>query len=183
MAEGGYKIRNAGGIHFVTFAVVEWVDVFSRKEYKDVLIESLAFCQEKKGLVLYGWCIMSNHVHFMASAQNNNLSDILRDFKKYTSTQIVSSILKNQQESRKDWMMNIFEKAGRENSRNTGHQFWRQDNHPIECFSPDFTRQKMDYLHNNPVAAGIVFNPEDYVYSSAGDYAGRKGLLKVELLF
>ena len=183
MAEAGYKIRNTEGIHFITFAVAEWVDVFTRREYKDLLVESLAFCQEKKGLILYAWCIMSNHVHFMASAREHNLSDILRDFKKYTSTKVTSAIIKNPQESRKDWMVDIFKKAGKENSRNTVYQFWRQDNHPIECFSYDFTKQKLNYIHNNPVAAGIVFNPEDYLYSSATDYAGRKGFLKVDLLF
>jgi len=183
MAEAGYKIRNAEGIHFVTFAVVDWVDAFTRREYKDMLVESLSFCQENKGLILYGWCIMPNHVHFMASARDKNLSDILRDFKKYTSTQITSAILKNTQESRRNWMIDIFGKAGKENSRNTSYQFWRQDNHPIECFSFDFTKQKLDYIHNNPVEAGIVYNAEDYVYSSAGDYVGKKGLLKVELLF
>ena len=80
-------------------------------------------------------------------------------------------------------MIDIFKNAGKENSRNTVYQFWRQDNHPIECFSFDFTKQKLDYIHNNPVAAGIVFNPEYYLYSSATDYTGRKGLLKVDLLF
>ena len=176
MAEGGYKIRNVEGIHFITFAVVEWVDVFTRSEYKDILVESLSFCQEKKGLILYCWCIMSNHVHFMASAQNKNLSDILRDFKKFTSTQITTAILKNPQESRKNWMVDIFRNAAKENSRNTGYQFWRQDNHPIECFSFDFTKQKLDYIHNNPVAAGIVFNPEDYLYSSANEFSAIKVL-------
>ena len=58
MAQAGYKIRNIEGIHFITFAVVEWVDVFTRVEYKNMLVESLAFCQDKKGLILYGWCII-----------------------------------------------------------------------------------------------------------------------------
>ena len=99
-----------------------------------MLVESLAFCQEEKGLILYGWCIMSNHIHFMASARDNNLSDILRDFKKYNGSKVTSAISKNPQESRKDWMIDIFKNAGKENSRNTVYQFWRQDNHPIECF-------------------------------------------------
>jgi len=76
MGEGGYKIRNPEGIYFVTFAVVEWVDVFTRREYKDILVESLKYCQDQKGLILYGWVIMSNHVHFMASAADGNLSDV-----------------------------------------------------------------------------------------------------------
>jgi len=88
MSEGGYKIRNKKEIHFITFAVVEWLDVFTRKEYRDILLESLRFCQKEKGLLLHGWCIMSNHVHLIASARNENLSDILRDFKKFTSKKL-----------------------------------------------------------------------------------------------
>jgi putative transposase len=81
MPEGGYKIRNAEGVHFVTFAVVEWVDVFTRKEYRDILLESIVYCQKEKGLLLHACCIMSNRVHLVISAANNNPSDVLRDFK------------------------------------------------------------------------------------------------------
>ncbi len=183
MSEGGYKIRNAEGIYFLSFAVVGWVDVFSRQQYRDELLESLKFCQQKKGLRLHAWCIMSNHIHLIAAAQNNDLSDILRDFKKFTSTSLLTSIQNNVQESRKEWMLKVFSDAGKANPRNSTHQFWQQDNHPIECFSYEFTRQKLDYLHNNPVSAGIVDSPENYIYSSARDYYGKPGLLKVELLF
>ena len=80
MSEGGYKIRNQAAIHFITFAVVSWIDVFTRKDYRDILLDSIRFCQREKGLVVYSWCIMSNHVHLIVSARNNNLSDVLRDF-------------------------------------------------------------------------------------------------------
>jgi len=80
MSDGGYKIRNQKEIHFVSFAIVEWIDVFTRKEYRDILVDSIRFCQESKGLLLHAWCVMSNHVHLIASAKNENLSDILRDF-------------------------------------------------------------------------------------------------------
>ena len=92
MSIGGYKIRNKEEIHFITFAVVEWIDVFTRKQYRDILLESIRYCQNEKGLILYAWCIMSNHVHLMAAAKDNNLSDILRDFKKFTSKQIIAAI-------------------------------------------------------------------------------------------
>ncbi|MCC7402180.1 MAG: transposase, partial [Chitinophagaceae bacterium] len=105
MSNGGYKIRNKEGIHFITFAVVEWMDVFTRKEYRDILLDSVRYCQKEKGLVLYAWCIMSNHVHFIVSAENNDTSEILRDFKKFTSKQIIAAIEKNEQESRKAWML------------------------------------------------------------------------------
>lgn len=170
MSIGGYKIRNQQAIHFITFAVVEWVDVFTRKAYRDILIESLRYCQQQKGLWLHAWCIMSNHVHLLASAKEGNLSDILRDFKKFTAKQVIAAIQANNGESRKDWMLRIFQQAGEANSRNKCFQFWQQDNGPKECFSPAFTAQKIDYIHNNPVAAGLVAKPEDYLYSSAGSY-------------
>jgi putative transposase len=183
MGEGGYKIRNEAGIHFVTFAVVEWVDVFTRKEYRDIVLDSIRYCQKEKGLLLHGWCLMSNHIHLVVSAKEQNTSDILRDFKKFTSKQIVQAIISNAQESRKEWMLRIFEQAGTENSRNTKYQFWRQDNQPKELFSERFSYQKMEYIHRNPVEGGIVDKAEDYLHSSARDYYGTgKGLLDIVLL-
>jgi len=85
--DGGYKIRNQEAIHFITFSVAEGVDVFTRKDYRDIVLNSLKFCQPKKGLLLHCWCIMSNHLHLIISAKDKNLSDVLRDFKKYTSKQ------------------------------------------------------------------------------------------------
>jgi REP element-mobilizing transposase RayT len=184
MSEGGYKIRNKEGIHFITFAVVEWVDVFTRKEYKDILIESLKHCQKERGLQIYSWCIMSNHVHLVISAIQNDTSEILRDFKKFTSKEIIKAITAHPGESRKEWMLEIFKKEGAANSRNVTYQFWRQDNQPKELFSSNFTNQKLEYIHNNPVEAGIVEKAEEYIYSSARDYYEGKsvGLLEIEFL-
>jgi putative transposase len=184
MSDGGYKIRNKKEVHFLTFTVVEWVDVFTRKDYCEITLNSIKHCQQEKGLVLHAWCIMSNHLHLIASARNHNLSDILRDFKKFTSKQIISAIENNEHESRKDWMLKIFSEQGQNNSRNKNYQFWRQDNQPQELYSPKFVFQKINYIHNNPVVAGIVEKPEHYLYSSAKDYFETKkcGLLDVSFL-
>src|SRR5687767_15447396 len=117
MIDGGYKIRNKAATHFVTFAVVVpiaigRVDVFIRKEYRDILIDSIKYCQANKGLLMHCWCIMSNHVHMISSAINNDLSDILRDFKKFTSKEIVKAIKNNKHESRREWMLKIFKESG-----------------------------------------------------------------------
>ena len=163
---------------------MEWVDVFTRKDYRDILLDSIRYCQNEKGLLLHGWCIMSNHVHLAVSAKNNNLSNVLRDFKKFTSKQIIKVIQNNQYESRKDWMLTIFKNAGEANSRNSEFQFWRQDNQPMEIYSPKFVFQKLSYIHNNPVEAGLVEKPEHYLYSSAKDYFQTKkcGLLDIVFL-
>jgi len=184
MGEDGYKIRNQAAIHFIPFAVVEWVDVFTRKDYRDIVLESIRFCQLEKGMLLHSWCIMSNHLHLIISAKNEDLSDVLRDFKKFTSKQIISAIEANKQESRREWMLRIFKEAGEKNSRNSEYQFWRQDNQPMELCSAAFIFQKMNYIHNNAVEAGIVEKAEDYLYSSARDYKLTKkcGLLDVVFL-
>ena len=169
----GYKIRDESATHFVTFTVVDWVDAFSRRIYKDVLVDSLRFCQNKKGLVVNAYVIMTNHAHLILSARDGNLSDIIRDLKKYTSRVIIETI-KNEPESRKTWMLHQFAYHASKHSRNDQYQFWTHDNHPEEVFTEDFFRQKLRYIHENPVRAGYVFRPEDYIYSSAAQYSGLK---------
>ncbi len=178
-----YKINDDQKLYFLTFAVVRWVDVFTRAAYKDILIESLRYCQENKGLELYAFCIMPNHVHLIARAsEGKKLSGILRDLKKFTANTIMEAINSNSQESRKDWMLWLFKDEGKHNSNNTHNQFWQQENHPIVLDSNALIDQKLAYIHQNPVRAGICYAPEDYIYSSAGQYAGSETILPVILL-
>jgi len=178
----GYKIRDESATHFVTFTVVGWIDVFSRKIYKDILVDSLKYCQTHKGLVINAYVIMTNHAHLIVSAEGGNLSSIIRDLKKHTSRVIVERI-QNDSESRKSWMLHQFSYYASKHSRNDHHQFWTHENHPEELFTTAFFRQKLDYIHQNPVRAGIVFRPEDYVYSSAAQYTGLKDyVLEVTLV-
>ena len=178
-----YKINDHGAPHFITFAVVEWVDALSRPAYKDIVMESLKFCSESKGLLLYAYVIMNNHVHLIAAAQEGyNLPGILRDLKKYTSKMLLDKIKNNQQESRRKWMLWLFTSAGKRNSNNTHYQFWQQDNRPIELSTNEMMDQRLGYIHDNPVKEGLVYEPGHYIYSSALDYSGGKGLLKIELL-
>ncbi|PZR27142.1 MAG: transposase [Citrobacter freundii] len=184
MLIGGYKIRNQAAPHFLTLTVVEWVDVFTRELYRSILLDSLRHCQQYKGLRLHAWCLMSNHFHIVAAAKNKDLSDVLRDFKKFTANRLLKAIRDNQKESRRKWMLQIFAEHGNVNLRNCEYQFWRQDNHPEELYSGPFAFQKIDYIHNNPVEAGIVSQPWEYLYNSARDYHyGKKcGLLDVDFL-
>lgn len=94
-----YTIKDQSALHFLTFTVHQWADVFTRSIYTDKVIDSLKFCQKEKGLEIYGWVIMINHMHLIARAKNENLSDIIRDFKKFTSKAIYQSIKDNPQES------------------------------------------------------------------------------------
>jgi REP element-mobilizing transposase RayT len=178
-----YKFHNPEGIYFITYSVVEWIDVFTRPVYKDIIVESLKYAQQSKGLIIHAWVIMSNHIHLIASAEeNHSLSDILRDHKKYTAKQIIKEIQENPEESRKNWMLWLFASHGNRNPNNKEYQFWQQDNHPIELDTTEMMNQRLEYLHYNPVKAGLVFEPEEYPYSSAIDYADGKGILKIVLL-
>jgi putative transposase len=177
-----YKIRNQEKIYFVSFAVINWIDVFVRNDYKNIIIESLQYCQKNKGLEIYAWCIMTSHVHLIIGTVNNPMENILRDLKSFTSTKLRKAIEDNMQESRKEWMLWMMKRAGSKNSNNTDFQFWQQNNHPIELWDNYMMQQKLDYIHNNPVEAGFVDEPEFYLYSSARDYTDEKGLLDIKLI-
>ena len=190
-----YKITNPNGMYFFTMTVVDWVpacadrDVFTRKIYSDTMLDSIRFCQKDKGLIVHAYVIMPSHVHMIASAQNGyDLSATIRDMKKFTSQTIVKQI-QNENESRKEWMLYRFEYAGKFLNRIKNYKFWQDGNQPKECFSMEFLKQKVEYIHFNPcltdrqaVEAGIVYEPWQYVYSSAGDYAGIKGLIDLVMI-
>ena len=178
-----YKFCNPGGVYFVSFAVVEWIDVFTRNEYKDIVLDSLRYCQQEKGMEIYAWCVMSNHIHLLfRSIKEEKPELILGSFKRFTSKAIVAAIKENPQESRKEWLLKQFEEAGRKSSNVKQYQLWRHDNKPIEVWSNKVIDEKLNYIHNNPVEEGLVFKAEQYVYSSAIDYAGKKGLLDVNII-
>jgi len=173
---------HTGYLYFLTLTVLDWVDVFTRPVYRHILIDSLEYCQLHKGLELYAWCLMSNHLHLIAGAKDgHNLSDILRDFKKFSSKAIVKAI-QVENESRKDWMLNRFAYAATNDVKTKNYKFWQDGNEAKELHTNEFIDQKLQYIHQNPVAAEIVAEPEHYLYSSALNYAGQPGLLDVILL-
>ena len=180
----GYVIRDQFATHFLTFTVCGWIDLFTRKVYRDIVIDSFRFAQQNGQLILNAYVIMSNHVHLIARAndkQKKSLSDIVRDFKKYTH-HVMMPIIESEAESRRQWMVHQFNYYGRINPNNEIKQIWVNDSHPEECYSYEFTKTKLDYIHENPVRAGIVQRPEDYIYSSASNYILGKGIIDMEYI-
>ena len=169
---------HSDGTYFLTLTIVDWVDIFTRPVYKKIIVDSLTYCQENKGLDLFAWVLMTNHLHLIARTRDEHtISDFLRDFKKFTSKKI-SSTVENEPESRKDWISyRLKYHVNFDEKRN--FQVWKEGNEAKEIISNSFLDQKIDYIHQNPVKAGIVFEPEHYVFSSAIDYAGGKGLLNI----
>lgn len=171
------KFHNKEGLYFVSFASVYWIDVFTRTIYFQEVIKSLKYCQEQKGMEIYAWCIMTNHVHLIFRAKEDNPSELMRSLKTYTSNTLQKVIAENEQESRKEWLLWMMEQAAKKSSNVKHKQLWRQDNKPIELWTEKVTYHKVDYIHDNPVEAGFVDCPEHWQFSSARDFAGQKGLL------
>ncbi len=177
-----YKIRDQNKLYFISFATINWIDVFIRPEYKDIVVESFKYCIANKGLEIYAWCIMTSHVHLIIGTHNVKMEDIIRDVKRHTSKAVLKAISAHPQESRKEWMLWMFGRAGKQNPNNETYQFWQQHNHPIELWSNEIMDQKLDYIHNNPVVARIVDEPWEYIYSSSRDYTGKKGLIDIKFI-
>ena len=182
MSADNYFIKDQNSVYYLTFTIVDWVDVFTCKEYKMVIADSLNFCIENKGLEVFAWCLMSNHLHLVCRAiEDSQISDIIRDFKKFTAKTILDKI-KTEPENRRDWMLYRFEFAGKFDSRISKYRFWQDTNHAIQLDNNLMIDQRINYTHDNPVRAMIVGKQEDYLYSSARDYSGEKGLVKVQIV-
>jgi putative transposase len=123
--------------------------------------------------------MMTSHVHMIIGSEKDKLEDIVRDMKKHTSLELKAAIKNNNQESRKEWIIWMMERAGKKNGNNKDWQFWQQHNNPIEIKDQEMFDKTLDYIHQNPVVAGFVTRQEDWKYSSAKDFCGMKGLVEL----
>jgi REP element-mobilizing transposase RayT len=177
----GYKIRHQASTYFLTFTVEGWTDLFSRKIYRDIILDSFLFCRKNKNLQIHAFVIMSNHIHVIWTAKNNNLSDIIRDFKTYTSKTFIKTI-KEETESRRDWLLYMFKYYAQGTNANKDFKIWTNDNHPEAIYTQEFFYQKLHYIHLNPVRAGIVKRETDYIYSSATNYASLDSIISIDFI-
>ena len=161
-------------MYFVTFAVNSWIVLFDKRDNAMIVVDNLRYCQNKKGLLIYAWCLMPNHVHMVIQANGKqSLPEILRDFKSYTSKKLIERFKKvNNIRSRHH--LSFFRKEVK-----SGYRLWQNHNKPIELWSNHVIDQKINYIHNNPVKAGLVERQTDYELSSAKAFAGENGLLEV----
>lgn len=172
-----YKFRDDDQLYFVTFTVTNWVDLFIRNEYKDIVLASIRYCQQQKDLEVHAWCLMTSHMHMIIGTKGNPLSNIMRDLKRHSSEMLHKAIEKSNMESRREWLLEMFERVGKEH--NNKFQLWQPESHPIELTTAEMADQKLNYTHYNPVEAGFVAREEDWIYSSAIDYNGGKGILEI----
>ena len=178
MQQGVKQNIKKNSSYYLTLTVVGWVDVFTRNNHKDALIDSLRYCIKNKGLNVYAYCLMSNHLHMVVNCNEPfQLKDVVRDFKRHTVKTIIGQII-NAPESRREWMLREFAAEGDKNARNKTYKFWQSGNHAIELFTEKFVWEKINYIHNNPVKEKFVKNPQEWLYSSASNYWYGEGLLE-----
>ncbi len=181
MSGSKYLITDKHAPYFITCTVIHWIDLFTRKDYRDVIVDSLQYCIKNKHIEIYAWVIMSNHIHLVAQCHPpGNMSEFLRDFKKFTSKKFIET-MDSINDSRREWLLDKFSFEAKRTRRAEKYKIWKDDNHPINLTDIDIL-EKINYVHDNPVKAGLVDDSEDYVYSSAKDYCGKRGLIAVKVV-
>lgn len=172
-----YRIHDSGSAHFVTSTIVEWIPVFTEKAYCDVVTASLAFCRKEKGLRLYAYAVLDNHLHLLV--ESTDLGQVLQSFKRHTARKI----LQLAEQTRRSWLLNQFSHYKARHKRQSEHQVWQEGFHPKQIQSREMLAQKVHYIHENPVRRGYVDAPEHWRYSSARNYIlNDHSVLEIDLL-
>ncbi len=170
--------------YFITFNTVDWVDVFIRPVYKQVVVHTLNHFIDNKGLIVNAWCLMTNHLHMMIQAREGYvIAEIEKEFKSFTTTKVLEAI-DTEPEARKDWMMKRFENFSNLMGLMKKYHVWQSSSSPafIDLRKTDTLIEQFSFIHDNPVRDRFVDTAADYPYSSARDYAGMKGLVNITKL-
>lgn len=175
-----WKVIPEVNLYFATTTIVAWRPVFTSPTYCNILIAGLKHCIENKGLHLHGYVIMPTHAHYILSTNHGIcLSDVMRDFNTHTSREITGLLTSEKRDS----MLRVFRRAAVEDRRGNNFKVWQTGFHPIYIISDEFHWKKLDYIHYNPVRAGLVGQPEQWEYSSARNYIlGDHSIIEVEFL-
>jgi REP element-mobilizing transposase RayT len=178
------NVQHYKNCFYITLNVVDWVDVFIRPVYKQIIVHSLNHFAENKGLNIYAWCLMTNHLHLLVNTnEDHRLAEIEKEFKSFTTRKILEDMTVEPMRRRK-WMMARFENFSNKLGLLKKYQLWQTCTNPVHINfnNPSQLIERIEYIHDNPVRDRIVTTAEDYLYSSARDYAGMKGLVQLAKL-
>lgn len=177
MLTGQKQTIKKNSSYYLTLTVVDWIDVFTRKNHKKAVLDALTYCIKNKGLNVYAYCVMTNHVHLVVNCNEPfELKDVIRDLKRHIVKQVVFQI-QNEPESRREWILKLL-KENAELKEGQNIKFWKSGNHAIELYSEKFVWDKIHYIHNNPLEEKFVLKPEHWLFSSASNYIDGKGVLE-----
>jgi REP element-mobilizing transposase RayT len=164
-----YKVIDSTVPTFVTITIIDWVDVFIRPVYFRILDDALNYCVDHKNLNIHAYVYMSSHIHMIVSSNHNELQDIIRDFKKHTSKQIIQTI-KEYPESRREWLLAKFSYAANRVKNGNNFKVWKDGFHPVILDSHLKIEQRINYIHCNPVVSELVYHERDWKNSSYAAY-------------
>ena len=173
MGRSRYKITEATSPHFLTNTIVNWIPVFTRPDSVQIILDSFSYMQNNHDLKIYGYVILENHLHWIGQAED--LGKEVARFKAYTAKRLVNYLAEAGQQ--KILQQFAFYKKAYKTDRQ--HQVWEEGSHPQLIQNEQMLRQKLDYIHFNPVKRGYVDKPEHWRYSSARNYSGGEGLVDV----
>ena len=176
MGKSRYHVLDSEAPHFVTCTIVKWRPLFAEPHIVNILLNAIRHLQAENALRLHGYVVMKNHLHMIVSGQDVNAAII--SFKKFTGRQIVEYL----RENGRSGMLRELSFAMRKEGSSRQHQVWQSGFHPQAIAGEDMLRQKLDYMHANPVRSGHVDEPTDWRNSSARNYAGMEGVLEIEIL-
>jgi REP element-mobilizing transposase RayT len=174
MARSRYTITEPDKPHFLTYTVVEWLPVFTRPETVQILLDCWQY-QQQQGLRLYGYVVLENHCHIIA--QGDALNTTVARFKSYTARRIIDYL----DDKQVNTVLKHLRYAKKAHKKDREYQFWQEGCHAELILNDKMMRQKLDYIHMNPVKRGYIERPEHWCYSSAGHYLGKDGLLQIDL--
>ncbi len=171
-----YRVIEEEGLYFITSTTVEWLPVFTSKPYFEILMESFSFCRKHKTMKLYAFFIIDNHFHCILSGPNLQAS--IADLKRFTA----KGILEQLRVDGKEWLLNQFAFFKKQHKNRSAHQVWQEGYHPEWVTSEEMLREKVDYIHYNPVKRGMVTMPEHWLYSSAKSFLSDSSGIEIDKL-
>lgn len=173
MGRSRYTITEDNSPYFLTFTVLNWLAVFTRRETVQILLDALIWRQQNKGVKVYGYVVLENHMHCVL--QSPDLPKQVHDLKAFTAKEILGWLEERKAEQLLQ-MFALFKKAHKSDSR---YQFWQEGSHPQLMQHEEMLRKTLDYIHYNPVKRGYVDDPLHWRYSSARNYHGEEGLMPI----
>ncbi len=173
MGRSRYTITEPDKPHFLTCTILEWLPVFTRQETVQILLDCWHY-QRQQGLKLHGYVVLENHCHFIAQAEQ--LDRFVSRFKSYTARQIIDYLRNRQVEP----ILKRLHFARKMHKHDREYQFWQEGSHAELILDEVMMRQKLDYIHANPVKRGYVAREEHWRYSSAGYYSTGEGLIEID---
>jgi len=173
MGRSRYRIYDDKAAHFVTCTVLNWMPLFTRPQTSDIILEALRHRQEQNEWKVYGYVILENHLHMIV--ESRKLAVELPRFKSFTARKLIDLLTECHAEHLLQQLA-FFRKA---HKLDRDYQLWEEGSHPQIIEKEEVLRQKLEYIHQNPVKRGYVDEAEHWRYSSARNYAGLEGLIPV----